>query len=155
MKNLVFLLLAVCLIAGCGRSKAKQEGEMAQKTAYFERGLEELKSGKVADAMKDFENAIRNNPRDSRPYLVLGRIYIAARDYQNAVYSLEFAKKIFPDNGEVRMLLAESYDRSGKREEAIKNVQESLNIYQQKRDEENFVKALVALRFLTEPQTQN
>ena len=156
MKKIFVFLLMGCLVAGCGRpgqEKAKK-AEMSQKGAedFFNQGMVFLQQGDAKSAIHSFDNAIKRNPRDPRPYMILGQTYMHLQDYTRAIDSYTAALRVAPDEGEVYYLLAVSHGLAGNPEDAKLNAQKSVVLFQRAQDAENFKKALSLVQGLSQAE---
>ena len=134
-------------LAAAGQAAVAQE----QSRKFIEKGLEQLKQSKIQDAIKSFDEAIKASPRDLRGYVVLGQTYLRSRNYDRAIDTFTAATHVAPQDGEVYFMLATSYQLAGKKEQAIKSVQRSAEIFQQKKDQANFRKAVMFMQSLIKP----
>ena len=74
------------LVAATDRAGAQQDATM-----IYYRGIAEYKTGKVADAEKSFNTAVKLNPKDSVALFYLGQIALAKNDLDGAIASLNRA----------------------------------------------------------------
>ena len=96
------------------------EGKYAQAGQLYEVVIQSLPSvraytglaavrwtkGDQAGAMRLFAQAMKFNPRDSRPYAVLGLLYVSAGRLEDAIREYEAALKLDPTNRVARLQLA-------------------------------------------------
>ncbi len=71
---------------------------------FFERGLKFYKNEKYDDARFMFERSIVFNPKDSRSYLYLAKIYNIEEDKKKEEKNLETTLLIEPDNEEAILM---------------------------------------------------
>ncbi|MFA5088647.1 MAG: tetratricopeptide repeat protein [Candidatus Omnitrophota bacterium] len=158
MKRFLWLILVVFVFAGCGSQETKTEkasglegqkkAPSGQATALVRQGMKNLNEGDVAGAIKAFHAAIVKDPKDSRGYLFLSQTYLRLKEYPRAIEVLTALLFIEPNNGEVNYLLGLAYGLNGDKEAAKKYVQRSVEIFQDNRDKENFLKSLSLLQSL-------
>ena len=152
------LLLAV---SGCGGPPPKSETTQPQfpeteqsalkpspQTKYVDQGLEYLKAGKLAAAIKSFDEAIKQSPKDLRGYVVLGQTYLRVKDYSRAIDTFTAATRVAPDQGDIYFFLAVSQNMAGNKEQAVINAQKSAEVFRQKNDQVNFRKSVLFLQSL-------
>ena len=72
---------------------------------YFDKGLELYKNKKYDDAKCMFERSIVFNPKDSKSYLYLAKIYNHEEDQGKEEYNLDTALLIEPNNEEAILML--------------------------------------------------
>jgi Tfp pilus assembly protein PilF len=158
MKRFLVTLFIVSLAAGCGGGKTDQQtqsqapADSAQQIAkqnYLSAGLAELKAGKPIEAIRNFDQSIKENPRDPQGYLILGQAYMHMKEYNRAVDTLEAAIRMTPPQGEVFYILAMNYRFLGEIDLAKKSAAKSLALFRKEQDQENFKKAAAFLQVLS------
>ena len=60
-----------------------------------------------------FEGAIKVDPSDVQPYMILSEIFISLKNYPDAINVLERAANAFPDNGYVFYMLSLANQNNG------------------------------------------
>lgn len=155
MMNIVLLLLVVAFLgAGCGQNNTtasqvpgKDQAPMGAKgEKYIQEGVDYLNKAELADAIKSFNKAVALNPRDPKPYFILAEVYMRLNNYENAIANLNNVIALESDNGPAFYFLGICKGLSGNRKEAIVDIEHSVAIFQQKKDEVNFKKALTTLQ---------
>ena len=155
MKRLVLAVLPLIVFYGCGSHVAEQQNPpVNQSKAYLVEGIQHLKDADVADAIKSFDAAIKANPSDPAGYIVLSETFTRMKEYDRAVNSLNVAAHIAPDQGRIYYLLAVNYVLLGKNDLAKENVQKSIDIFRQQKDEKNFVKSLALMQGIVKDETK-
>ncbi len=114
----------------------------------IEQGKKHLNERDVPLAIKNFHDAIVENPRGEEAYLILGQTYMELQSYDRAIETLSALTKVDPGNGKAYYLLAVANGMGGHKELAKKNAQMSVEIFQGKKDQENFLKSLALLQGL-------
>lgn len=66
-------------------------GAQPDASFLYYRGLAEFKTGKVADAERSFNAAVKANPKDAASLLYLGQIALTRGDFDNAISALNRA----------------------------------------------------------------
>jgi tetratricopeptide (TPR) repeat protein len=110
--------------------RAGADKELSDSLKRYFKGRTEILIGKVEhfrrnynSELKHYQEAAKHVPSD--PYLSmavfdLGYMYFKRRDYNTSAEILKWAKKINPGLLEAHFYLAKSYERMGKKEDAIK-----------------------------------
>ena len=75
------------------------------KESYFDEGLKLYKDKKYEDARFMFERSIVFNPKDSKSYLYLAKIYNVEEDQKKEEKNLEATLLIEPDNEEAILMI--------------------------------------------------
>lgn len=71
----------------------------------------------VARLKKDMEK----DPKNPEAHLTLARIHIDKRDYKSAIAALEDAVKALPNNEEIRAVLGQTYNRTGREKDGLRH----------------------------------
>lgn len=71
----------------------------------------------VARLKKDIEK----DPKNPEAHLTLARILLDKRDHKSAIAALEEAVKALPNNEEIRTVLGQAYNRTGREKDALKH----------------------------------
>ncbi|HPB67342.1 MAG TPA: tetratricopeptide repeat protein [Candidatus Omnitrophota bacterium] len=152
------LIFAIMICAfGCEQKKeVKLEVPVPTPAAhdFMKDGIEYLEQAKVPEAIKSFDEAIKQNPVDPQPYLLLGQTYMRISDYTRAIDTFSAALRVSPDKGSLHYLIAVNYRLMGDVELARKNVEASIEFFRQKQDEKNFLMALALLQELSQEQNK-
>lgn len=157
MKRFLVVMLAVAFVSGCGSpstgSKSKPKAtpkETAKRVQdkFLNEGIQYLQEANTVEAVRSFDQAIRQNPLDTRGYMILGQTYMRMNNYDRAIDTLLAASRVSPDQGEIYYLLAVNHRLAGNPELAKENVQKSIELFRQTKDERNFKKSLVLLKGL-------
>ena len=153
MKRIMLIGLAV-LIAGCGQqdeAKRRFQGVKEDRN-YIQEGFKYLADADIQRAIYSFDQAIKNDPTNVDNFLILGQVYLRLKQPARAVDTFTAATRVDPNNGEARYLLATSQALNEELDEAIESAKLSVELFMQNRDEENFKRAVVLLRGLTQAQ---
>ncbi len=164
----VWLLIAIGLfVMGCGSQSDEQAGQfqatdaqhqnvpqaqMPQTKELVEEGINHLHEAEIAEAIQSFDEAIRENPLDPEPYVILGQTYIRLKQYDRAIDTFSAAERIAPQRGDIQYLLAISYGLKGQEDLARESARRSIELFRQDKDEENFLKALALLQGLLQSE---
>ena len=169
MRKITVLVLTGVLLYGCSANdKAKTQGntdannKALAKTArkhnselennkqrLLKAGMEYLSQAKIPEALKVLNQAVLLDPGDASVSFVLAQTYMHLKRYDNALGVLDKVIKLEPDNGEAYYFKSLASGLSGDREQALEAAQKSVVIFQEKRDEKNFKRALGLLRGLS------
>lgn len=117
---------------------------------YVGEGIQFLKEANTAKAIQSFDQAIKQDPMNPRPYIILGETYMRMREYNRAVDTFTAASRLKPDDGEVEYLLAVNYGLAGNKKLAQEHAQKSLDLFRLQQDEKNFVRALALVQGLAQ-----
>ncbi|HOW35202.1 MAG TPA: tetratricopeptide repeat protein [Candidatus Omnitrophota bacterium] len=155
MKRMIYVLMAVVWLAGCGSRQPAEKTDTASapqapavKTDLVEIGAKYLAKGDVVNAMGAFNQAVVINPNDVRAYFVLGQMYMQMANYDKAIENFKSVASIDPNNGQAYLMLGGCYDLQGKRPEAIDAVKKSVEVFEKQRDETGFKTSLAILQKL-------
>ena len=168
MRTMIGLFLIGILACGCGsKEKTSQEendnstGQPDMKQAASDSSLEgkkqkllkigmtHLNKAEIPEAVKTFNEAIKLDPNDTRPYFILAETYMHLQNYEGALAVLDNVIKLEPQNGHAYYLKGIVSGLSGKKPEAVEAAQKSIMIFKEKQDEENFKRSLALLQELT------
>ena|SRR3989338_851562 len=159
MRKIISFVLVGIFLYGCSAnekaSATKQEADsrmsaLAQnKQKLLKAGMEYLNQGKIPEAIKTLNQAVLMDPRDASTSFVLAQTYLHLKRYESAAGVLDNVIKMEPDNGEAYYLKGVAGGLLGNREEAMEAAKKSVAIFQEKRDEKNFKRAIVLLQGLS------
>ena len=160
MRKISALVLMGVLLYGCSANdQAKTPGNTqadnvaAAKTAMKEKllkaGREYLNEAKIPEAIKALNQAVMLDPGDASASFVLAQTYLHFKRYDNALGVLDNVIKMEPDNGEAYYFKSIASGLAGNKPQALEAAQKSVVIFQEKRDEKNFIRAIVLLRGLS------
>jgi tetratricopeptide (TPR) repeat protein len=143
MKRLVGVLFIAAALIGCGGPKQAKQAAV-QKRDFVAEGFELLKQGQVVPAIKSFDEAIREDPRNPDKYLTLAEVYFNLKYYVGAMDTVNAALKLDPTSAKAYYLYAVSAyltndpQNRTTAEEAIKR---AMTLYLANKDRENFEKS--------------
>ncbi len=164
MKNVLMVLAVLVFFAGCGEAKkidgakAINSPERSEMTAtasqetnpMIAKGLQSLRQGDVKAAIKNFDDAIKENPKDVQGYLILGQTYMHLKDFNRAIDTFMVATRVDPSNGQAHYLLATNLGLVGNYSLARLQAEKSIEIFRQNKDAENFKRSIALLQGLPE-----
>lgn len=167
MKKFLILTLALFILTACGKPPPEKTEapsrapfqtsslvQSKQQSELLAEGIQNLKNSDFNGAIKNFDEAIKRDPLNPRGYIVLGQVYLNMRNYDRAIDTFTAATRVAPDDGEIYYLLSTSLGLAGRREEAIETAEQSVEMFRQAKDQENFVKAIALLQGLSAAQKQ-
>ena len=96
--------------------------------AYNNLGVAEARTGRVPEAMEQFEQALRINPNDAEAHNNLGNALMQTGRTREAMEQFETAVKINPDMVEFHNDLGYALCQSGRVQEAIEQYEQALRI---------------------------
>ena len=97
-------------------------------------------------AVGSLDAAIKADPTDQDPYLILGQILLKAGEFQRAADFLDAAVKNFPDNGMIFYMLSIANQMSGKKLPAVLAARRSFEIFKDANDQDNAQKSALLLQ---------
>lgn len=158
MKKITYSVIAAFLLFGCGQQTGpvekveKADGQLpspssmaSESDMLIKQGVAYLNQSDVVAAIQSFDNAIRKNPRNSRAYMVLSETYMRMNQTDRAIDTLTALLRVDPANANGHYLIAMAYGLNGERDTAAVHAQKSVELFQQERDQEGFLKALALL----------
>ena len=99
---------------------------MAQ--AHNNLGIILKQQGRYDEAIKEYQAAIRINPRYDSPHFNLGLLYFEKKDYKRAIDSFSKTLELNPEFIKAYNYLGEAYAKTGRREEALFYWDQSLKL---------------------------
>ena len=168
MRKILILFLMGILVGGCS-SKEKAEDndsgnstEMASskngsqdpnweiaKQKLIKEGMTRLNKAEIPEAVKIFTQAIKLDPKDTRPYFILAETYMHLQNFDNSINMLDDVIKLEPQNGHAYYMKALASGLAGKKSQALESVQKSVMIFKESQDEGNFKRSLALLQELS------
>ncbi len=159
MRKIIGFILAGIFLYGCSAndkaSAMKQETDSRMsaleqtKQKLLKAGMEYLNQGKIPEAIKTLNQAVLLDPRDASTSFVLAQTYMHLKRYESALGILDNVIKMEPNNGEAYYFKSVASGLSGNKQHALEAAKKSIAIFQEKRDEKNFKKAVVLLQGLS------
>lgn len=153
MKKIFGALAVMILLVGCGSPDnvgQKDVGSIpSQKPDYLKEGIAHLNNANPNAAISSFDQAIKQNPRDARTYLILGETYMRLNQYARALDTFTAATRVAPTDGHLYYLMAVSSGLNGNAEQAKINAEKSIVLFQRNKDVEGLKKSLALLKGLT------
>ncbi len=145
---LIFLLLMV--LAGCNQQKKKAKlGTPEEIVSTRTLGIAYLEENQLDKAEAEFIKLIEINPQGAAGYANLGLVYLRMGKYGKAEELLHKAIAINSKDPDMRLILAKTYELNNKKDEAIKVLEESVEIVP------GHVKSLFSLTELYSATTDN
>jgi tetratricopeptide (TPR) repeat protein len=151
VNKLLLCAVAVVMLAGC----QPKESDTTQANVSAQRKEEARKltmQGMMLIGQKDYQAglasldaAIKLDPTDQDPYLILGQLLLKAGEFNRASEFLENAAKNFPDNGMIFYMLSISNKMNGKKLPAVLAARRSFEIFKNANDQDNAQKAAILL----------
>mgnify|MGYP003394693745 CR=1 FL=1 len=155
MQNFLICLITIVLFAGC---QSKQEAAAPSNTNDISTQRKEasvkltqqaivfIEQKNIKDALSGLDAAIKLDPTNQDPYLILGQILIKAGQYDHAVDLLDNAAKSFTDNGMVFYMLSVANKMADKKLPAALSARRSFEIFKQNNDKDNALKSAALLQ---------
>ncbi|MCK5214645.1 MAG: tetratricopeptide repeat protein [Candidatus Omnitrophica bacterium] len=148
----ILLILALLAVYGCGSNQSEQakqvpsEDPQKKEDLYISEGISYLQQGNAAEAIKSFDESIKQYPTDPRRYMVLAHTYMRLKNYSRAIDTYTAALRYAENKGEVYYLLAVCYGLTGNQSMTQESIQKSIEMFTQDRDEVNLAKALAFIQ---------
>ncbi|MCB7129499.1 MAG: tetratricopeptide repeat protein [Candidatus Brocadiales bacterium] len=101
---------------------------MDEALKHFNSGNSYFKEGKFDDAIPEFEEAVRLNPRFAMAYSFLGACYVSKGKYGLAIRQVEEAIKLDPQEAGYHYNLGMVYVKKDQYELAIKPLEEAVRL---------------------------
>lgn len=164
MKALFYSLVVIFLLSGCGKAKEPATSEVKKEftkissgsgdQARFDKLLNEgallLSKGYVPAALQAFDEAIKINPNDPRGYVVLGETYIRLKQLDPAIETFKRILAFSPENPEAYYLIGMAHGLKGERDVAAQYAQKSMQLAQNQKNEEMFIRSAAMLKGLAD-----
>ncbi len=137
-----FLMIAVILTAlipyGCSKSKnepstttpADQAQAVPPGKEHFNKGIQFALKGQHDDAIKEFEETLKENPNSAEIYNNLGFEYMDKGDLDKSIENQKKAIEINPNLANAYYGLAMSLEKKGDKQGALTNWKEFLRLSQ-------------------------
>jgi hypothetical protein len=84
-----------------------------------DQGLQAFRQGRTEEAIRLLKDAVEQDPRDHRAYLVLGAAHIKQRELDAAIAAFEAACRLRPELAHCHYNLGLAYQKAGRPEDAI------------------------------------
>jgi tetratricopeptide (TPR) repeat protein len=145
-----YLILARLEVIKGDNAKAKEyiNKAIAEKSNYAEAvfllSQIQVAEGNVKDAITSVEATSQLAPNDATVFFQLGLLRYNNKDYSGAVFAFERAVGLVPSYANAKYFLGLSYDRVGKKAEAIKQFEEIQAINPDNQDVASILKNLKA-----------
>ncbi len=153
IKNFIIVLLVV-FVVGCGqRDKEVKFQGVAEENNYVKQGMMYLQQKDVGQAIKNFDQAIKLDPKNPENYMTLGQVYLALKNYTRAIDTLTAATNVGPTEGKAHYLLAvcrKLRNEEGDIAKAIEASKRSIICFKKSEDKEGYVRSLGLLKSLME-----
>jgi tetratricopeptide (TPR) repeat protein len=121
-RNPIFFLLISFVVLGlmaqgCHRKSGDTSND--SKATPRELGLEYILKNQLDEAEASFVKAVQVEPNNVSNYSILSGLYILQKNYGAAEENAKAGLKVSPGNPELELILADAYDKDGKREDAL------------------------------------
>lgn len=121
-------VFSVNLANAADSRKKPTEADLKSSLQHQTRGNELDEQGNAADAIKEYEEALKYDPEDTNTLFNMGTVYLKINKPQDAARVFESVLKIDKKDTEAYNLLGLAYRGCGKKQEAIKTWEKSLSI---------------------------
>ncbi len=153
MKFLSFFVLVLILcVGGCGSNQSENKVASAKKEQndLIQEGLQHLKERNVIQAINSFDEAIKRNPNDLDPYLILGRTYMNLNQPDRAIDTFVAATRVAPNEPDLHYMLAINYNFKGNTKKALASAKKSAELFSQDQNKEGLQRSLLLIREITQ-----
>lgn len=123
--SILFMCMLIFVFIGCGIKNNKNTESSNQDPKQL--ALNYLSKNQLDEATAALQKAIQVNPNDLSSYLLLCRLYILQKDYKTAEKQAMAGLKIKPDNEELGLILAESYEKENNLQGALQELKKILS----------------------------
>lgn len=152
-KVFLCLLIGSVLMVGC-RPKESADTPAPQITPERQAASRKLTAQavelfgekKYQESVASLDAAVRMDPGNQDPYMMLGQILLEAGEYQRAADFLDNAAKNFPDNGMVFYMLSISNRMLKKKLPAVLAARRSFEIYKNAGNEHQAAQSAMLLQ---------
>ncbi len=123
----IFIFTANLTFAS-GAAKKPTEADLQNSLQHQTRGNDLDEQGNAADAIKEYEEALKYDPNDTNTLFNMGTVYLKINKPEEAARAFESVVKKDKGDTEAYNLLGLAYRGCGKVNEAIKTWEKSLKI---------------------------
>ncbi len=124
--------MAFLIFSGCSREKAKEQKPLETAVApaadpgkeHFEKGVQYSLKGQIDDAIKEYEETIKLNPKSAEAYNNLGFALLDKGETDKAIEAQKKAIEVNPNLANGFFGLAMAYEKKGDKANAIANWKE-------------------------------
>lgn len=127
------LYVVLCIVAsltllgnGCEKERVEDSQKIKEMITHRNLGLAYLEENKLSEAEAEFLQLIRVAPKAALAHANLGLVYLRNGQYIAAEEQVKKALSITPDDPDVRLILAEIYQFSNRDNDALKELETSL-----------------------------
>ena len=165
MNRILTLAIVGALLAGC-QPKEPSNQQQASTQITPERteasrkltaqAVELFSQKKYQESVAGLDAAIKFDPGNQDPYMILGQILLEAGEYQRAADFLDNAAKNFPDNGMIFYMLSISNKMLKKKLPAVLAARRSFEIYKSQNNEQLAAQsALLLQQIINAPENES
>lgn len=109
-------------------SLIRADTEKSHAEPFYFKGVYYSNIGNNAEAIRQFDEAIRRNYNFMNAYINKGIIYYEQKKYADALKTLGLATTVSPDEADPYYWIGKTYEAMGKKDEARNNYQSALNL---------------------------
>lgn len=99
-----------------------------QGQSVCDEGIAAFREGRTEDAIRLLSQAIAEDPRNQRAYLILGAAHVKRNEFDDAIAAFERAREIRPDQAHVHYNLGLVYQRAGRPQDALTAFRAALEV---------------------------
>jgi len=112
------IVLPVLVVGLAMVSTAQQYAISRDVTRLLQQGVRLRLAHQDAKALERFEAAARRSPRDERPHMMMGAVYLRDQQFDKAIQEYSEAAKLSPGAPEAQLALGVAYRMKGDLEKA-------------------------------------
>lgn len=162
MNKWIIVLVALLSVAGCGPKEQAKKDNIASNPALvkeaaaklMQQGVQFLNQKDIPKAVMSFEGAIKVDPSDVQPYMILSEIFISLKNYPEAIGVLERAANAFPENGYVFYMLSLTNRDNGTPLPAVLAARRSAELFKAQNNQEGFGQAALLMQSIVKDQEE-
>lgn len=139
------------LAALSNQSEEGKEKTRQKVSGLLDEGIRLFKDGNIVEAENRFVDVIRLQPQEKDAYSFLAQIYMQKKEYDSAIETLKYVRKISSDDEQVHYTLGTAYEASEDMEKAVESYEKAVDIAPKNpRNLDALLKAAIAVedRFL-------
>ncbi|MBI5345240.1 MAG: tetratricopeptide repeat protein [Deltaproteobacteria bacterium] len=128
------LIASALILSGCSRGEKAAESPSPSATvvdegkAHFDKGVQLSMKGQYDEAIKEYEETIKLNPKSAQAYNNLGFAYMDKGDVERAIESQKKAVELNASLANAYYGLALALEKKGDKKEALKNWKEFMKM---------------------------
>ena len=156
VRKWIVILVALLSIVGCNAREQAQDKNAGSNPALvkeaaaklMQQGVQFLNQKDIPKAVVSFEAAIKVDPTNVQPYMVLSEVFMTLKSYPEAINVLGRAANVFPENGYVFYMLSVANQNYGASLPAVLAARHSAELFKAQNNQEGFGQAALLVQSL-------